>query len=130
MINDLRCSVTGCEAKDGVDLETHCRVEAVCERIVNSFLEPVEFKGAQMKTSASIGVALYRQHGSTPEALYKASDVALYEAKRAGKNTWRWNQQRAPAEVQARPNPSTKSIHPPSITPPDSSGFRGSLEGA
>jgi diguanylate cyclase (GGDEF)-like protein len=34
----------------------------------------------------SLGVAVYPQHGEDPEALLRAADVALYEAKHAGRD--------------------------------------------
>jgi len=43
-----------------------------------------------MHVSASVGVALCPGHGAAPDALYKAADVALYQAKRGGRNTWYW----------------------------------------
>ena len=36
--------------------------------------------------SGSIGIALYPQHGDTVEALTQCADMAMYAAKRAGKN--------------------------------------------
>jgi diguanylate cyclase (GGDEF)-like protein len=78
---------------------THQAVDAICARIVDAFAAPVAFKSSRMKTTASIGVALYREHGVTPEALYKAADLALYEAKRSGANTWRWH----PAHASVAP---------------------------
>jgi diguanylate cyclase (GGDEF)-like protein len=50
---------------------------------------PMDFNGAQMMTSASIGIAIAPQHGQTQEDLYKSADIALYAAKRGGRNTWR-----------------------------------------
>ena len=44
-----------------------------------------------MSTSPSIGVVLYPEHGEAEDTLYKAADLALYAAKRAGRNTWRWH---------------------------------------
>jgi predicted signal transduction protein with EAL and GGDEF domain len=35
-------------------------------------------------------VAVFPDHGATLDSLYKSADVALYEAKRAGGNVWRW----------------------------------------
>lgn len=35
---------------------------------------------------ASIGVALYPDHATTPEGLVQAADIAMYEAKRSGKD--------------------------------------------
>ena len=38
----------------------------------------------------SIGIALYPADGSTQDELYKSADLALYEAKRSGRHTWRF----------------------------------------
>ena len=43
-----------------------------------------------VKTSPSIGVAVYPDHGTVQDRLYKSADLALYEAKRMGGNTWCW----------------------------------------
>jgi diguanylate cyclase (GGDEF)-like protein len=66
------------------------RVEQICTRIVELFGPPVAFKGATMRTTPSIGAALYPQDARTEEALLKAADVALYAAKHGGSNTWRF----------------------------------------
>lgn len=66
-------------------------IDDVCLRIVDCFVEPVPFKGQFMKSSPSIGVALYPEHGASHEDLFKSADIALYAAKRAGRNTWRWH---------------------------------------
>ncbi|HET7865914.1 MAG TPA: diguanylate cyclase [Burkholderiaceae bacterium] len=68
----------------------HAAVDPICRRIVAALAEPLSFNGAALRVSASIGVAMYPVHGSSPDVLYKAADVALYEAKRAGRHTWRW----------------------------------------
>ena len=39
-----------------------------------------------MRLSASIGVALYPEHGLTPDSLISAADNAMHEAKRRGRN--------------------------------------------
>jgi diguanylate cyclase (GGDEF)-like protein len=66
------------------------RVESVCRRIVESFAEPAVVKGRAVSTSPSIGLSLYPKDGDTQERLFKAADLALYAAKREGRNTWRW----------------------------------------
>ncbi|HET9390473.1 MAG TPA: diguanylate cyclase, partial [Steroidobacteraceae bacterium] len=65
-------------------------IEHICHRIIESFVMPVPVSGASVKSSASIGVAVFPDHGSTLDNLYKSADLALYEAKRAGGDQWRW----------------------------------------
>ena len=64
--------------------------ENICHRIIENFVMPVPITGAEVSSSASIGVAVFPDHGATLDSLYKSADVALYEAKRAGGNMWRW----------------------------------------
>ena len=65
-------------------------IEAICKRIVDSFTLEVTVNGVGVKTSPSIGVAVYPDHGTVQDRLYKSADLALYEAKRLGGNTWCW----------------------------------------
>jgi len=62
---------------------------AICDRIVQSIALPVEFNGASLMAGVSVGVAIFPRHGDTQEKLYKSTDLALYEAKRMGRNMWR-----------------------------------------
>ena len=39
--------------------------------------------------TASAGVSIYPTHGEDVETLMKSADLALYEAKHAGKNDYR-----------------------------------------
>jgi len=72
-------------------------IEAVCKRIVESFTLEVMINGAAVRTSPSIGVAVYPDHGTTQDRLYKSADLALYEAKRMGGNNWCWYRARMAA---------------------------------
>lgn len=65
---------------DGVvDLANRIR-----ERISNKDF-PVG-NGAPLRTSVSIGVAFFPQHGKDADALFKSADEALYKAKANGRN--------------------------------------------
>lgn len=63
-------------------------LEAICSRIVQSFAAPLLFQGNNIMTSASIGISIFPQHGVNQEQLYKCADLALYQAKRLGRNNW------------------------------------------
>jgi diguanylate cyclase (GGDEF)-like protein len=77
-------------------------IESICNRIIDSFVMPVPVNGTEVKSSASIGVAVFPDHGATLDSLYKSADLASYEAKRAGGNMWRWyrSQASSPGSVQ------------------------------
>jgi diguanylate cyclase (GGDEF)-like protein len=64
-------------------------VDDVCRRIIDRFVTPVPFRDTQIATSLSLGVALFPDDGDTQDVLYKAADLALYDAKRGGRNIWR-----------------------------------------
>jgi diguanylate cyclase (GGDEF)-like protein/PAS domain S-box-containing protein len=50
---------------------------------------PAEFNGEQIPLSASIGIAISSEQADTPERLLKRADVALYQAKQAGRACYR-----------------------------------------
>jgi diguanylate cyclase (GGDEF)-like protein len=66
-------------------------VDSACSRILKRLGEPMDLAGQLIVIGASIGVAAASQQHTTPDELYKAADTALYGAKHAGRNTWRWN---------------------------------------
>jgi diguanylate cyclase (GGDEF)-like protein/PAS domain S-box-containing protein len=57
---------------------------AVAERITTALATPVELDGQRVDCYASIGIALYPDHGQDTEALLKSADMAMYRAKVAG----------------------------------------------
>ena len=44
---------------------------------------PFHLEGVTVRVSASIGIALYPQHGDAPSAVLRRADVAMYQAKAA-----------------------------------------------
>ena len=73
-------------------------VDMACRRILDAFDTPVLYEGHEMRTSPSIGVALFPSDGTTQDELYKSADLALYEAKRSGRHTWRFAQTKKAGE--------------------------------
>ena len=57
--------------------------QRIADKIIASMLEPIELPGqSSVVTSLSIGIAVYPEHGATPDALLCAADLAMYQAKR------------------------------------------------
>jgi diguanylate cyclase (GGDEF)-like protein len=54
------------------------------QRIIESLAGGVDFKGTKLMARCSVGVAIYPTDGDSQDTLYKAADMALYEAKRNG----------------------------------------------
>ena len=77
-------------------------VETVCRRILGSFSTGVPFNGTSLQVGCSIGIAMYPEHGRTQEGLYKSADLALYEAKRTGRNTFCWHSAEALTALEAQ----------------------------
>lgn len=65
-------------------------IEAVAQAIVDSFAEPFNINGTVVNTSFSIGISLYPTDGHDFDAILKHADTSLYQAKDAGKNTYRF----------------------------------------
>ena len=51
---------------------------------------PFDLGECQFFTSGSIGIALFPQNGRDSETLLKHADMAMYEAKKSGRNTYRF----------------------------------------
>ena len=59
--------------------------EMVAARLVEAAGQPISVNGQDVCVGASVGIALFPDHGTTGDALIAAADVALYEAKRGGR---------------------------------------------
>ncbi|MBI9087441.1 MAG: GGDEF domain-containing protein [Desulfobacterales bacterium] len=65
--------------------------EIVARKIIGTLATPFEFKGNQAKIGASIGISLYPEQGQDRDTLIKQADNAMYQAKQAGKNDFRFS---------------------------------------
>lgn len=63
-------------------------IESVAGRVVEAFREPFVIHGVNLDISASVGAVLAPRDGSTPQALARNADIALYEAKGKGRNCY------------------------------------------
>lgn len=61
-------------------------ISAKCDRILRLFNAPFSIEKSLIHSSVSIGIALYPLHSADPNELLKYADIAMYQAKKAGKN--------------------------------------------
>jgi diguanylate cyclase (GGDEF)-like protein len=62
----------------------------VSERVIASLAKPFRVHGHEVYVSASLGISISPTDGSDPDALLKNADMAMYRAKQAGRNTYRY----------------------------------------
>jgi diguanylate cyclase (GGDEF)-like protein len=66
------------------NIETVVEIERVARRVALAISEPFELCSHSVDIGASIGVAISPDHGASIEALMRAADIAMYQAKQSG----------------------------------------------
>lgn len=62
----------------------------VAQRIIDALAEPITVDGYEFIIGASIGIAIYPQHGDDTETLIRNADAAMYLAKAEGRNNYQF----------------------------------------
>jgi diguanylate cyclase (GGDEF)-like protein/PAS domain S-box-containing protein len=70
------------------DLLKMSAVQTIAANIIKKVSQPVSIDQNEVTVSASIGIALYPEHGTTSDQLIQAADKAMYEVKKSGKNNF------------------------------------------
>jgi diguanylate cyclase (GGDEF)-like protein/PAS domain S-box-containing protein len=65
-------------------------VDTVASKILQVLAKPFTLGTTTVQISASVGAAAFPRHGSDTTALLAHADMAMYAAKRLGKNRFRW----------------------------------------
>lgn len=74
----------------------------VLSKLKHRLQEPVLIEGHELSVSMSIGVAMYPLDGTSFDELLKKSDLAMYQAKQEGKNTYRFFNDRLTEEASGQ----------------------------
>jgi len=74
----------------------------LARKIVAAVQRPVLIEGRERVIQVSLGIALYPQDATNVEDLMALSDKALYAAKRAGRNRWKFADEDAVRRSLAR----------------------------
>ena len=72
----------------GLNYPVDATVQA--QRILNSLAEPIHVGTHKLFTGASIGITVFPSDTDSPEQLQKNADLAMYLAKEAARNTFRF----------------------------------------
>lgn len=72
------------------DIEAAAQTEAISEKILTTLNSPYQLGAHRYHSTPSIGATLFNDHQSTMDELLKQADIAMYQAKKAGRNTLRF----------------------------------------
>lgn len=72
------------------NLRSQKDVARFAQKIIDAFRIPIIIEKRVIKTSVSMGIALYPNDGRKPSELLRFSDMALYQAKKLGGNQYRF----------------------------------------
>lgn len=72
------------------DMSSQEEVEALCQRLIDSIEGPIRIDDQEVFVSASMGIAMAPNDACEAAELLRYADIALYEAKTGGRNTWRF----------------------------------------
>ncbi len=64
-------------------------VAKLVSKVMQAASQPYRIQDRDVDMTVSVGVGIYPTHGTEVETLMKSADLALYEAKHAGKNNYR-----------------------------------------
>lgn len=83
-------------------VEAATQAETVGEKILRAISQPYRFPSHEFRCTSSIGVALFNDDTQTAEELLRQADIAMYQAKKAGRNTLRFFDQRMQQAIDNR----------------------------
>ncbi|MNQ57645.1 Cyclic di-GMP phosphodiesterase Gmr [compost metagenome] len=87
---DILARMGGDEFTALLDLELPEQAAKIAEKLIERVSICQQFEGMDMALGVSIGIATYPDCGASLDGLLRASDIAMYEAKRAGRQQYRF----------------------------------------
>ncbi|MBN1237895.1 MAG: EAL domain-containing protein [Gammaproteobacteria bacterium] len=81
------------------DIDGPLEVEAVANNILGAFTRPFQLDDRQLTVTASIGLTLCPNDNHDPLALLNNADIAMYQAKERGRNTFKFFTQSMHEEI-------------------------------
>jgi len=72
------------------DIKQADNAVVVANKLIQRAARTIVVKEKEMALGCSIGISIYPDHGEEPGSLLKLADVAMYSAKQAGKNQYRF----------------------------------------
>lgn len=84
------------------DLEAAAQTKAISEKILASLNQPYQLDTHEYSSTASIGATLFKDHQQSIDDMLKQADIAMYQAKKTGRNALRFFDQTMMDIINAR----------------------------
>jgi len=68
------------------DIRSSVNLFQIAKKMLSAIAMPVEIEGRELHITASVGIALYPEHGKDADTLMRNADLAMYSAKQLGRN--------------------------------------------
>jgi diguanylate cyclase (GGDEF)-like protein len=75
-------------------------VALAATRIIDGFSRSISIHGVELFITSSLGIAMYPRSGGDFDTLLKNADMAMYQAKDSGRNTFRFYDERVGNDVK------------------------------
>jgi diguanylate cyclase (GGDEF)-like protein/PAS domain S-box-containing protein len=72
------------------EVQESAPIETVAKKLLAETVRPYPLPSVEVTVTASIGISIFPDDAADGQALMKHADTAMYAAKQAGKNTWRF----------------------------------------
>lgn len=72
------------------DVSQPDHLSGLAGELIRALGQPMELYGKTIHVGASVGIAIYPDDGKDSETLVKNADIAMYQAKDAGRNTFQY----------------------------------------
>ncbi|OIQ84611.1 phytochrome-like protein cph2 [mine drainage metagenome] len=83
-------------------IEAAAQTEVIGEKILTALNRPYQLGAHEYRNTPSIGATIFDGHQQALEELLKQADIAMYQAKKAGRNTLRFFDPQMQANITAR----------------------------
>ena len=83
-------------------IEAAAQTESIGTKILRNLRKPYHLTTHEIRISCSIGITLFAGHQQSTEDLMKQADIAMYQAKKAGRDTMRFFDQEMQDSINAR----------------------------
>ncbi|HJV00355.1 MAG TPA: EAL domain-containing protein [Burkholderiaceae bacterium] len=90
---------------EGLDIDpmgAATKAEAVAHKILASLNQPYLLAHHNCRSTPSIGITLFADHRQQPDEVLVQADIAMYQAKKAGRNAMRFFDQQMQDNITAR----------------------------